>query len=432
MSDSPQLEPESFEHPLAAPDPTTEQEEREAGPYLAHLVRTLAAHGGGVHSADLALDLILNEIVEQARLASTATAAAIGLLTGDDLICRATTGANAPGLGVRLAMNSGLTGACVERLEPQKCDDTETDPRVEALAYRNLEIRSILMVPILDGESLLGVFQIFSPRANEFGDREVQTLHALSRRIVNNVALAAENDVVTEIAEDIPVKQEKPIQVESEAVAPLHLLPDPPFTTRKNKDYWTSLLTGLVIALAVLLGWMAGRDGERSATGKSAVSATAQRPSLSKAAVPAAPEKTTDVLKKPIAPTGPEGISNAGLVVYEKGRIIYQARPAKSSLTKTGEPLSTLSPEMTASLLVHRVEPEYPEPARNASIEGDVAMRVIVDSQGAVRQVSIESGDDLLSPAAVEAVRQWRFTPYHPKDVDQEFQTRVIVRFKLP
>ena len=220
MSDSPQLEPESFEHPLAAPDPTTEQEEREAGPYLAHLVRTLAAHGGGVHSADLALDLILNEIVEQARLASTATAAAIGLLTGDDLICRATTGANAPGLGVRLATSSGLTRACMESLGPQKCDDTETDPRVEALAYRNLEIRSILMVSILDGENLLGVFQIFSPRENEFGDREVQTLQALSRRIVNNVALAAENDLASEIEKGIQIKEEEPIHVESEIVAP--------------------------------------------------------------------------------------------------------------------------------------------------------------------------------------------------------------------
>ena len=165
---------------------------------------------------------------------------------------------------------------------------------------------------------------------------------------------------------------------------------------------------------------------------KNEVLATAGSPSFPKTTRPVAPEKATEVLKKAPLPASPGGVTNAGLVVYEKGRIIYQALPAKSSVSKATEPLPTLTPEMTTSLLVRRVEPEYPEAARNASVEGEVAMRVIVDAEGTVRQVSVESGDELLSPAAVEAVRQWRFTPYHPKDVDQDFQTRVIVRFKLP
>src|SRR2546430_8945880 len=62
--------------------------------HLAELAATLASHGGGTHSADLALDLMLNEIVEQARLATTATGAAIALVRGDEMVCRATTGAN--------------------------------------------------------------------------------------------------------------------------------------------------------------------------------------------------------------------------------------------------------------------------------------------------------------------------------------------------
>src|SRR5580700_11178137 len=40
---------------------------------VADLARTLAAHGGGAESFDLALDLVLNEVVEQARLATGAT-----------------------------------------------------------------------------------------------------------------------------------------------------------------------------------------------------------------------------------------------------------------------------------------------------------------------------------------------------------------------
>src|SRR5256885_1374249 len=160
--------------------------------HLAELTATLASHGGGTHSADLALDLLLNEIVEQARLATTATGAAIALLRDDEMVCRATTGANAPGLGDRLSTRSGLSGACVQTRRVQRCDDIEIDPRVDAASWRGLEVRSILMVPVLDREEVAGVFQIFSPRSNAFGDRDIQTLQALSRRIVDNIRRAAE------------------------------------------------------------------------------------------------------------------------------------------------------------------------------------------------------------------------------------------------
>jgi hypothetical protein len=51
----------------------------EGGLSLAELATALSVHGGGALSADLALDLVLNEIVEHARLATGATAAAIAL-----------------------------------------------------------------------------------------------------------------------------------------------------------------------------------------------------------------------------------------------------------------------------------------------------------------------------------------------------------------
>ena len=55
----------------------------EAGSDLRNVARTLAAHGGGV---DLALDLILNEVVEQARLATGATGAAIALGRAGEMV----------------------------------------------------------------------------------------------------------------------------------------------------------------------------------------------------------------------------------------------------------------------------------------------------------------------------------------------------------
>ena len=92
---------------------------------VTEVARTLAAHGGGVASLDLALDLVLNEVVEQARLATGATGAAIALARASEMVCRATAGADAPDLGVRLETTSGLSGACLQTGEIQQCGDTD-------------------------------------------------------------------------------------------------------------------------------------------------------------------------------------------------------------------------------------------------------------------------------------------------------------------
>jgi putative methionine-R-sulfoxide reductase with GAF domain len=153
---------------------------------VTEVARTLAAHGGGAASLDLALDLVLNEVVEQARVATGATGAAIAFSRGGEMVCRATSGEVAPELGVRLETASGLSGACVQTGQVQQCNDAETDQRVDAEACRMLGVRSILVLPLSDGKETFGLFEIFSSRPNAFGDRDVNTLQALAHRVVRN------------------------------------------------------------------------------------------------------------------------------------------------------------------------------------------------------------------------------------------------------
>src|ERR1700684_1474238 len=103
---------------------------------------------------DLALDLVLNELVVRAAEATHATAAALALARNDErsneMVCRATTGDLAPDLGVPLNTRDGLSGACLETRQPQLSVDTEFDPRVDPAVSRCLGIRSILIVPVFD------------------------------------------------------------------------------------------------------------------------------------------------------------------------------------------------------------------------------------------------------------------------------------------
>src|SRR5271156_2936394 len=112
--------------------------------------RTLEQHVLAGFPPDLALDLVLNELVVRAAEATRASSAALALARGDDMVCRAATGDLAPDLGVALNTRDGLSGACLQTRQPQLSVDTEFDPRIDPAVSRRLGIRSILVVPVFD------------------------------------------------------------------------------------------------------------------------------------------------------------------------------------------------------------------------------------------------------------------------------------------
>lgn len=83
------------------------------------------------------------------------------------------------------------------------------------------------------------------------------------------------------------------------------------------------------------------------------------------------------------------------------------------------------------SLLIHRVQPEYPELARRARIQGIVLLQAIVDEEGNVTELKVLSGHPLLRQSAVEAVRQWKYTPTLLSGEPVPVITTVSVIFKL-
>ncbi len=497
-------------HPISRPDPfdplrsstapislgqdslgQNEDAQLEEGLSLTELATALSAHGGGALSADLALDLVLNEIVEHARLATGATAAAIALVRGDEIVCRATTGANAPDLGVKLDVHSGLSGACVQSKKWQRCDDTETDSRVDAEVCRDLGVRSILVFPVVREEKLLGVFEIFSPRPNAFSDREIQTLQALSRSIMNNVDRAA--DVVTPPAparpsasmqaaaaatvaevesvdrlqldparlDPIPVAaavedaqvQVEPAQVDdTERDVRVPVVDSSPETATDSqtqpRDHWMTVLTLTVIALALFLGWMIGYvPSSKTTSGTKSRTAAASQPAQTKptestasgasAAVPNQPTSASSTTVPNASPQGGSQSSAAGalapggLVVYENGKVIYRTPPQSSTHSLKSGPV-TVPSKVADEYLMLRVEPDYPESAREQHIQGPVVLDALVDKDGTVEKLSTVSGDPLLAAAATDAVRQWRFKPFFRNGSPEVFQTQITVSFRLP
>jgi TonB family protein len=145
-------------------------------------LRILEQHRRAGFPPDLALDLVLNEIVVRAAEETHATAAALALLRNDEIVCRAATGHPAPDLGFPINLRDGLSGACLKTHEPQLCTDTELDPRVEGPVSRYLGIRSILIVPVFDTRNgkFTGILEVFSSSPGAFTNSDQKLLEGFA------------------------------------------------------------------------------------------------------------------------------------------------------------------------------------------------------------------------------------------------------------
>jgi protein TonB len=81
--------------------------------------------------------------------------------------------------------------------------------------------------------------------------------------------------------------------------------------------------------------------------------------------------------------------------------------------------------------LIYRVDPKYPEIARDLRLSGIVRLRAIIATDGHVRNLEVLSGSPILTEAAEEAVRQWRYRPTLLSGTPVEVETYITVTFIL-
>jgi TonB family protein len=78
------------------------------------------------------------------------------------------------------------------------------------------------------------------------------------------------------------------------------------------------------------------------------------------------------------------------------------------------------------------VRPDYTEEARRRGIEGDVVLEIVVRSDGTVGNVKVMQGlGGGLDQRAIDAVRQWRFSPARRFGTPVDVMVEVAVEFKL-
>jgi TonB family protein len=104
---------------------------------------------------------------------------------------------------------------------------------------------------------------------------------------------------------------------------------------------------------------------------------------------------------------------------------------APSSTPLPGENTAViLSSQGAQKRLLTSVPPQYPAAARTEGAEGTVVLKAVIDETGKVGGLRLVEGNATLAPAAMKAVKQWRYRPYIRDGKAQPFQTIVIVDFQ--
>jgi hypothetical protein len=132
----------------------------------------------------------LPSMAERALTLTRATGAAIALSQGreNEMTCVASAGDDAPPVGCRLQVGSGFSGECVRSGRSLRCDDSETDERVDRASCKSLGIRSVVAVPIRQGSKVIGLLEVFSPQPYAFNADDIGALQQLAGNVVATIS----------------------------------------------------------------------------------------------------------------------------------------------------------------------------------------------------------------------------------------------------
>jgi diguanylate cyclase (GGDEF)-like protein len=139
---------------------------------LQKLLLSLNAISTAASDSDGLLELVVGETM----LFTDASGAVVEMVDGQGLVCIKAAGQLTDCIDMRVPRQQGLSGICVSARAIQRCDDTEKDDRVDRDACRRIGIRSMLVVPLVFNDEVVGVLKAASDRCAAFTNEHVQAL----------------------------------------------------------------------------------------------------------------------------------------------------------------------------------------------------------------------------------------------------------------
>jgi len=404
-------------------------------------------------------DDLLDKVTEAARILTGASAVALALRKEGRVICLARSGENAPELGSPLSEDSGISGECLRTGQSLLCDETLTDPRVDAEVCQRLGVRSIAAIPLRAQGQTVGILEAFSASPQAFLGEHLSFL----TRVAEVVEIARPDLATSATTTDLVPSSKVPAETPAS--------PQGASTTRR---YWVPILAVAAVVLALIAVWFVWRARSSRPT-KAAPDQVSQAP------LQFSTEAAQDLKPSPVVPPGATSRQFANQQIRSAASVIVD-RPSVPSATAdlvapdvisrptpldkrtaTGNrggdvvpapeialsqpysgdlgnvlivPAKTpvlgmrVSEGVTPTVLLSKTVPVYPLEAARFGMHGKVVLRATVAEDGHIEDLKVLEGQPILAKAALDAVRKWRYRPFLLDGKPTKTQADITVVFK--
>lgn len=129
-----------------------------------------------------------------------------------------------------------------------------------------------------------------------------------------------------------------------------------------------------------------------------------------------------------------ESVTKSEAVEAKKGNTLAKEADKTVLESSDAEALPTPTEEYLVSEMpsvLSEVRPVYPKEAREKGLEGSVALDVLIDQSGNVRQVSVIEGPEIFRSGAIEAIKKFRFKPAKVDGKAVAVRIRYSLKFQL-
>jgi signal transduction histidine kinase len=134
------------------------------------------------------LETMMQTIVDGVQSILEFDGSVIEIADGEDMVYRSVAGPLALGtLGIKVKINSSLSGLSLGEVEPLRCEDTEIDPRVAREACRKIGLRSMVVVPFKTSSGVAGVLKVMSSKVSAFTKADEEVIRILAQTLAGHL-----------------------------------------------------------------------------------------------------------------------------------------------------------------------------------------------------------------------------------------------------
>lgn len=137
---------------------------------------------------------IMEIVVQRTQLLTNSEGASVELIEKSELVYSAASGIAEKFLGLRLDIDNSLSGECIRMRIPLISNDIEIDDRVNKNACRQIGIKSMIVLPLICNNTVVGVLKVLSGRVNHFNEEDINILELMSGLFAAEMFNAMKND----------------------------------------------------------------------------------------------------------------------------------------------------------------------------------------------------------------------------------------------